>query len=184
MRAPAPRVALVGLIVALLAAGLAAIVIRAADGGTSKVASRPAAATSTSSTTSIAAATSASPTGPTTTQPVPSALAQAFAQIEAQVAQIRGLPWLGPLDIATAPDAEFVRQLNAVTVRDLHPDRLQGDGETYKLLKLIPQNTDYLKTYMTLLGGAVLGFYDPKTKKLLVRANSTTLTPYQRITVA
>src|SRR2546423_667495 len=144
MRAPAPRVALVGLIVALLAAGLAAIVIRAADGGTSKVASRPAAATSsTSSTTSIAAATSASPPGPTTTQPVPSALAQAFAQIEAQVAQIRGLPWLGPLDIATAPDAEFVRQLNAVTVRDLHPDRLQGDGETYKLLKLIPQNTDY-----------------------------------------
>jgi hypothetical protein len=30
----------------------------------------------------------------------------------------------------------------------------------------------------------VLGFYDPKTKKLLVRANSTTLTPEQRITVA
>src|SRR5207248_4182248 len=68
--------------------------------------------------------------------------------------------------------------------RDLHPDRLAGDGETLKVLKLIPASTDYVKTYMSLLGGAVLGFYDPKTKKLLVRANGSTLTPYQRITVA
>ena len=59
-----------------------------------------------------------------------------------------------------------------------------GDGETLKVLKLIPENTDYVKTIQALYGGAVLGFYDPKTKRLLVRANGTTLTPEQRITVA
>src|SRR5581483_1703582 len=101
-----------------------------------------------------------------------------------QVAQLRGLPWLGPLDIQVAPDAQFVQQLNAVNDRDLHVDRLQGDGVTLKVLKLIPQNLDYVKELRDLYGGAVLGFYDPKTKKLLVRANSTTLTPEQRITVA
>ena len=68
--------------------------------------------------------------------------------------------------------------------RDLHIDRLQGDGETWKVLKLIPQSTDYLKATLDLYGGAVLGFYDPKTKKLLVRAGGSTLTAEQRITVA
>ena len=82
------------------------------------------------------------------------------------------------------PDAEFLRQWDAVTQRDLHPDRVQGDGETFKVLKLIPQGTDYLKTTLDLLHSAVLGFYDPKTTKLLVRAGSATLTPEQRITVA
>src|SRR5437660_5221727 len=183
MRVPAPRVALVALIVALLAGGLAAVVIRAGEGG-SKVASRGTPTTSPSPTATFAPVTSttAAP-APATTQPVPSALAATFAQIQAQVAQVRGLQWLGPLDISVAPDAEFVRQLNAVTQRDLHPDRIRGDEETYKLLKLIPQNTDYLKAYLGLLGGAVLGFYDPKTGKLLVRANGV-LTPYQRITIA
>jgi len=185
MRAPASRMALIGLTVALLAAGLAAVVVRAGDGG-HKVASRAPASTSTLPTITIApeTTTTTAATPPITTPAVPPALAAQFAQIQAQVAQIRGLPWLAPLDIAVAPDAQFVQALNAVNQRDLHPDRIQGDGVTLKVLKLIPQNTDYLKATSDLLGGAVLGFYDPKTKKLLVRANSTTLTPQKRITVA
>lgn len=182
MRAPAPRVAIIGLAVALLAAGLAIVALRAGDGG-HKVASRASTTTSTPETITIAPSSTTAPP-PSTTTPIPPALQQTFDQIQAQVASLRGLPWLGPLDIAVAPDAEFVRQLNAVNQRDLHIDRLQGDGETLKVLKLIPQSTDYVKTVLDLYNGAVLGFYDPKTKKLLVRANSTTLTPEQRITVA
>ena len=184
MRAPASRMALVGLVVVLLGAGLAAVVIRAGEGGGGKL-TRASGTTSSAPTITIAPATSTTAAaGPTTTAAIPPALAATFAQIQAQVAQIRGLQWTAPLDIAVAPDAEFVRQLNAVNQRDLHPDRLAGDGETLKVLQLIPKGTDYVKTYMSLLGGAVLGFYDPKTKKLLVRANGTTLTPYERITVA
>jgi hypothetical protein len=184
MRAPAPRVALIALVVALLAAGLAVVALRAGDGG-HKVASRAATSTSTPETITTAPSTTTTvPPAPTTTAAIPPALAATFAKIQAQVADLRGLPWLAPLDISVAPDAEFVKQLNAVNHRDLHVDRMQGDGVTLKVLKLIPQNLDYVKTVMDLYGGAVLGFYDPKTKKLLVRANSTTLTPEQRITVA
>jgi hypothetical protein len=180
---PAPRVALIGLAVALLATGLAVIVLRDGDGG-HKVASRAAPTTSVPTTTVPDTSSTTVPPAPSTTQPIPSALAQTFAQIQDQVAQLRGLPWLGPLDIAVAPDAEFVRQLNAVVQRDLRTDRLQGDGETWKVLKLIPQNTDYIKATLDLYRGAVLGFYDPKTKRLLVRAGGSTLTPEQKITVA
>ncbi|MBV8161532.1 MAG: hypothetical protein JO265_11470 [Acidimicrobiia bacterium] len=183
MRVPAPRVALTGLAVALLAAGLATAVLRAGSGG-HKVASH-AAATTSLPTITIAPATSTTAAAPSTTQPVPPALAAQFATIQAQVSQIRGLPWLAPLDISVAPDAAFVAQLNYVNQRDLHPDRLVGDGVTLQLLQLFPQNLDYTKTYMSLLSGAVLGFYDPKTKKLLVRYNGgPTLTPQARITVA
>ena len=138
MRVPAPRVALVGLAVALLAAGLAAVVIRAGNGG-HKVASKEAATTSLPTIT-IAPATSTTAPAPPTTQPVPPALAAQFAQIQGQVSQIRGLPWLAPLDISVAPDAAFVAQLNYVNHRDLHPDRLQGDGVTLQLLQLFPEN--------------------------------------------
>src|SRR2546421_745056 len=181
MRVPAPRVA-IALVVALLAAGLAVIIVRAGDGGHS-VASRAQSTTSTSSTITIAPETTA-PTSPPTTQPIPSAQAIQLAKIKDQVSQVRGLPWLTPLDLQVPPtDAEFVRQFDAVVARDLRVDRMNGDGETWKVLKLIPQGTDYTKAYLDLLRGAVLGFYDPKTKKLLVRSSGT-LTPGQRITVA
>src|SRR5205085_602719 len=147
------------------------------SGGKRHVASRAQATTSTSPTTTIAPDTTVA-SGPTTTRPIPPALSQTLAQIKDQVAQVRGLPWLAPLDIQVVNDAEFLRQFNAVTQRDLHPDRMQGDGETFKVLKLIPQNTDYLKAYLDLLNGAVLGFYDPKTTKLLVRSGGS-LTPEQ-----
>src|SRR5205807_6850939 len=150
MRVPAPRMALIGLIVALLAAGLATAVIRAGDGG-HKVASRAPVTTSTStSTTAPNTTTTTAAPAPGPSPAVPPALAAQFAQIQAQVSQLRGLPWLAPLDISVAPDAEFVRQLNAVNQRDFHLDRMQGDGVTLKVLKLIPQNTDYVKTVMDL----------------------------------
>jgi hypothetical protein len=180
MRVPAPRVA-IALVVALLAAGLAVVVVRAGDGG--HTLTRAQGTTSTSPTITIAPATSA-PTAPSTTQAIPTGQALELAKIKDQVSQVRGLPWLAPLDLQVPPtDAEFVRQFEAVVARDLRPDRMNGDGETWKVLKLIPQGTDYTKAYLDLLRGAVLGFYDPKTKKLLVRSSGT-LTPGQRITVA
>ncbi|MBV9410422.1 MAG: hypothetical protein JO148_02400 [Acidimicrobiia bacterium] len=184
MRVPAPKVT-IAVVVALLAAGLAVVAVRAADSGGGKVRASATSTSSSSSSTSTAltTTTTAAPP-PTTAAAIPPALQATFAQIQAQVAQLRGLPWLAPLDIAVAPDAQFEQQLTYVNNRDLHVDRLQGDGVTLKVLQLIPQNLDYVKTVFGLYNGAVLGFYDPKTKKLLVRANSTTLSPEERITVA
>jgi hypothetical protein len=183
MSLPPPRVVLV-LVAALLASGLATLAVRGSSDDSGKVASR--AATTSSSSTTASSTTAGAPSSsaaPATTTPVPPAEAAVLAQIKDQVAQVRELPWLGPLDIQVAGDADFVRQLNAVVTRDQHLDRMNGDSETLKVLKLIPNNTDYTKVYNDLLGAAVLGFYDPKTKKLLVRTSGT-LTPEQRITVA
>ena len=44
-----------------------------------------------------------------------------LAQIKDQVATVRELPWLAPLDVQVAGDADFVRQLNAVVARDRAP---------------------------------------------------------------
>src|SRR5437588_3001671 len=119
MRVPAPRVA-IALVVALLAAGLAIAAVRAGEdgGGRSHVASRAQVTTSTSPTTTIAPGTTTS-SGPPTTQAIPAALSQTLAQIKDQVAQVRGLPWLAPLDVQVEPDAQFLRQWDAVTQRDL-----------------------------------------------------------------
>ncbi|MCU1451073.1 MAG: hypothetical protein JWP02_3243, partial [Acidimicrobiales bacterium] len=96
MSLPPPRVVLV-LVVALLASGLAAVAIRGPSDESGKVASR--AVTSTSSTTSSTAAATSTSAAPAPTTTVPSAEAALFAQIKDQVAQVRELPWLAPLDI-------------------------------------------------------------------------------------
>lgn len=184
MSIPPPRVIVV-LVVALIATGLGAAVVRSNSDDSNKVAAK---STTTTSTTSTTATTAPAPgttaaTPPPTTAPIPSGQARILDEIKGQVAEVRGLAWKAPLDIQVASDTEFVRQLNAVVARDLHVDRMKGDEVTLKILQLIPQNSDYLKIYNDLLSGAVLGFYDPKTKKLLVRSSGT-LSPEQRITVA
>src|SRR4051812_34751325 len=171
----------------VLVAALATVIVRATGDDSKHVASQSTSTTSSSSTTTSTAppppGTPAPPPSPATT-PVPPAQARIFNEIRDQVAELRGLPWKAPLDIQVANDAEFVRQLQAVIARDQHLDRMQGDGETLKVLKLIPQNLDYIKLYNDLLNGAVLGFYDPKTKKLLVRSSGSSLSPEERITIA
>jgi len=183
MPVPSPRVIVI-LVVALIATGLGVAIVRSND-DSSKVASQT---TSTSSSTSTAGATTTVPApgtsaAPAPTTPIPTDQARIFNQIKDQVAEIRGLAWKAPLDIQVANDAEFRRQLNIVIARDIHVDRMKGDEVTLKILQLIPESTDYLKLYNDLLGGAVLGFYDPKTKKLLVRSSGS-LSPAERITVA
>ena len=169
------------LVGAILVAGVVAIVTH--DNAHKKLnAAAPATTTSSSSTTS-----STSPpavTGPTTTAPVPNALARQFDQIKAQVASLRGLDWLAPLDVSVANDADFVKALKVVNDRDAHPDRMNGDGETDKLLQLIPNSLNYKQAVDDLLAGQVLGFYDPKTKRLLVRQSGTSLSPTDRMTIA
>lgn len=186
MSVPSPRVIVV-LVVALLATGLGAVIVRSNSDDDSKVASKSTSTSSTSTTvdagTTTAPAPSTSATPPPPTTPIPTEQARILDQIKGQVAEVRGLAWKAPLDIQVANDTEFVRQLNAVVARDLHVDRMKGDEVTLKILQLIPESSDYLQIYHDLLSGAVLGFYDPKTKKLLVRSEGT-LSPEQRITVA
>src|SRR5438552_775553 len=147
MRLPPLRLVAV-LLGVFLVADVVAIVVH--DGSHKKVkAAARVPVTTSSSTTSTAPAAK----GPTTTNPVPADLAGQFDTIRDQVASLRGLVWLAPLDVRVANNADFVRQLNAVEQRDMRPDRMNGDGDTDKILQLIPNSIDYTKAINDLLGG-------------------------------
>ena len=182
MRSPPLRLVAV-LLGVFLVADVVALIVHDGSHKKLKVAAPGQRATTTSSSTT--SSTTAPPaTASTATTAVPDALARQFDQIKAQVASVRGLDWLGPLSIRVADNAAFVKELKAVDDRDAHPDRLNGDGETDKLLQLIPNSTDFKKTIDDLFAGLVLGFYDPKTKQLLVRESKGTLDPATRFTIA
>jgi len=127
-------------------------------------------------------ASTATTSAPSTT--LPPGLAKTFDEIKAQVSELRGLAWTAPLDIGVIPRDAFQRELKAVNDRDRHPDRQTGDGETYKLLKLIPRSMNYDQALEDLYGSAVAGFYDPKTKKLLISGKEGDLSPAARLTIA
>jgi hypothetical protein len=175
-----PRVVALFTALAVLAATGVAIALTRHDGsGHRQVASR--------STTSTASTATTGPGSSTTSAPaaLPPAQAKVIDEIRAQVAELRGLQWKTPLDVAIAPRAEFQQELKRVNDRDRHVDRQTGDGETYKLLKLIPRSLNYDKALEDLYGSAVVGFYDPKTKKLLISANDGgALDPASRLTIA
>jgi len=75
-----------------------------------------------------------------------------------------------------------VRTLNA---RDEHPDRTAGDEATLKLLQLIPGGLDYVRFTDDLLAEQVEGFYDPKTKQLVVGDDTGgTISPVAKVALA
>lgn len=147
---------------AVLAAAGVAIALTRRDGSKGQVASR--------STTSTASTATSAPGSSTTSAPaaLPPAQAKVIDEIRAQVAELRGLQWKTPLDVSVIPRDDFQQELKRVNDRDRHQDRQTGDGDTYKLLKLVPRSLNYDKALEDLYGSAVVGFYDPKTKKLLI----------------
>src|SRR5438105_5940490 len=130
------------LIASLVVAELATVAVRASRGGkvaTTAPSRRSTTTASSSSTTASTVPTAAASAGApaTAAPPIPDAQARELDQIKGQVASLRHLDWLEPLDVAVVGDADFVKQLNAVEARDNRPDRQAGDGETDKLLHLI-----------------------------------------------
>ncbi len=119
-------------------------------------------------------------TGPTIS--VPPAQKKVFDELMAQVAGVRGLQWKGPLNLRVVPAAELARLLKAADERDLKPEQLEQQSQALKLLHLIPASTDLRQTLEDLLSGVVLGFYDPKTKELVVGGDD--LGPNTRYTIA
>ena len=85
-----------------------------------------------------------------------------------EVAEVRGLDWKEPLNLRIVGRAEMVRRLRAANARDTNPAQVAAEEATLKLLGLLPASLDYRKLLDDLLGGIVLGFYDPETKELYV----------------
>jgi hypothetical protein len=123
--------------------------------------------------------------GPATTAPSTSAASpitqpatiEAFIpEAERFVEQHRGLKFTAPVQVTLLDDEAFKKRLLA----DEDTDKAEIDKATKVLraLGLIQGNPDIAKAEDALLGEAVAGFYDPKTKALVVRGVAPT--PYVR----
>ena len=112
--------------------------------------------------------TTVPPQPPSRLPNVPPDQRKALEVLMDQVAAVRGLQWKEPLNLRIVGRTEMVRRLRAAYTRDTNPVQVAAEEATLKLLGLIPDSLNYTKLRDDLLGGVVLGFYDPETKELYV----------------
>jgi hypothetical protein len=154
-----PVVLLIVVAVLLVAAGLAALALRG-GGGAAEVG----APAGEGAPTTVAGGGAS----PGISSNVPPSQRRVFDELMAQVSEIRGLAWQGPLNLQVVSSAELARRFADASERDFDPARFAAGEATLKLLGLIPGDLDYKRLMDDLLAEAVLGFYDPETKELFV----------------
>ena len=104
------------------------------------------------------------------------AIRSVLPDLERFVAAERGLPFKGPVDVELLGDDAFVRRLRGAGERDMEAiERAEG---FLRALYLIDGDVRLDAAVDELLASAVVGFFDPKTKELVVRGAAPT--PYVR----
>ncbi len=120
---------------------------------------------------------------PSTTTPPPATepeLRAAVDDISAFVEDERGLTFREPVQVELAGEGDFQERL--LEDFDEDADELRDDEVLLKALGMVDPDVDLVSSMRGLLGGGVVGFYDPETRELVVRG--TALTPYVRTTIA
>ncbi|MEY2450645.1 MAG: hypothetical protein QOD92_219 [Acidimicrobiaceae bacterium] len=147
----------------------------AADNPVSSIALVPQSSTDESS----ASDSSSSESDPTTTTEQES-LSAIVLDIERFVERERGLEFKEHVPVTLASDGEFQRMVLA----ELAGDRtaLLEEQEVLRAMGLIPPDFDLIKEQQSLISAAAAGFYNPRTKALVVRA--TSVTPFVREVIA
>lgn len=107
-----------------------------------------------------------------------------YAQIEAQVQQIRELTAKTPVAPKLLDDATLKANVAASFEKDNPPKVVAANERAYQLLGLIPNGTSLKELYLKLLGSQVAGYYDSDTKELYVVSRSGGLGPTERVTFA
>jgi hypothetical protein len=123
------------------------------------------------------------PSRPGSAHSRPSASASAAAKpgsIDAFVPQAvsfveshRGLRFKQPVKVNHLSDAEFSQRIVSLQRRDRADTDRQA--KLYRALGLVGREVDVEKAEEELLGGNVVGYYDPKTKELVVRGDTATV---------
>lgn len=121
------------------------------------------------------------PDEPTTTTPqaTPEEFLALVDELEAYVAEARGLDWIEDVEVELIDDAAFEARL----LEDFEDDVDEiADAELfYRALGLLDGETSLLDQLRSIYASGVLGFYDPETNELVVRG--TTPTPYVQQTI-
>src|SRR5664280_2895404 len=86
----------------------------------------------------------------------------------------RGLTFTSPVRPELLDDTAFPARLREVDARDADPAATAASQVSLTALGLLEPGTDLRAQTSRLLDAAVLGFYDPKTKALVVRGNRAT----------
>lgn len=82
----------------------------------------------------------------------------------------RGLKFKSPVKVDHLSDADFGKRIAEVQAKD-HAD-LDREAKLLRALDLVKRGVDVEKAYEALLSGAVIGYYDPATKELVVRGDT------------
>lgn len=114
---------------------------------------------------------------PSTTTPP---LQQVVAEIKAFVERERGLRFTADVPVKLAGNAEF-EQIVGQQLAEEEP-QVAELGRVLVGLTLLDQGEDVVKDVKSLDTAAVVGFYDPKSKQLVVRGSGTS--PYVRKVLA
>jgi hypothetical protein len=108
---------------------------------------------------------------------------EAFAEIEAQVRDLRDLPAadIGPPDILTR--AQLAEELRVIFDETWTPEELERDNLALRAMGLLGEDQDLRALTEQLYAGQVLGFYEFETKRMVVVSDAG-LTPEARVTYA
>jgi len=164
----------VPLVSAFIAALFAAGVVVAATAGNDDTDGSAAPVSSTSSTTGSGS------TSTTTTAPVAGTIEEVVPVIQAFVEKERGLTFKAPVDVKLLDDEEFEAR---VVETDAEDEKDIADAEAVlQAMGLLDEDEDLSAIVRSFTAGAVLGFYDPETKELVVRGARPT--PFVRAVLA
>jgi hypothetical protein len=108
---------------------------------------------------------------------------EAFAEIEAQVRDLRGLaaPDIGPPEILTR--VQLADELRLILDETWTPEQLKSDNLTLRAMGLLAPEQDLRALTEELYAGQVLGFYEFERKRMVL-VSDTGLTPEARVTYA
>lgn len=145
-----------GLTAALLAAGMVATATVQPDADGSSAPAPP--------TTSAGAP---SPARSTTTTSSAGSIESVVPAIEALVERERGLRFKSPVKVTLLGDREFEARVTETDAKDA--EEIEHAEAVLKAMGLLDDKADLAVIVRSFTAGAVLGFYDPKTKELVVR---------------
>src|SRR5439155_14849091 len=97
------------------------------------------------------------------------------------VEEHRGLKFKGPVKVTALSAPAFRERFLSVRNTETDTAEMEKTSKVLEALGLVPHGTDVAKAMESLSGDAAVGFYDTKTKDLVVRG--TELTPFVRETI-
>lgn len=143
-------------------------------------------ATPTASPSGGPAATRTSSPAPTSAGPTPSPEPPAvvYARIERQVEALRGLTAKVPVDPVLLDEPTIAAAVRADFDRDTPAALLASTERAQRALGLIPPDASLRDLELELLTQQVIGFYDPRTKRMSVKSTTGALGVLEQITFA